>query len=469
MGARPAAELVPRGLKRAPLSFAQERLWLIDAAAPGSATYNVPLLLRWRDRVDVGALRAALDALVRRHEILRTTYRLDGGELRQSVQEEAAAQLRVLTGVPSDEDLAREARSPFALDAQPPIRAVLWQSRDGDQLLITVHHIAIDGWSLAPFFTDLARAYRRARRGEDPTLPAAPIQYSDFACWEREGTGFDPDDVKMRLDELRPFLADVPLGEPQSGSRSAAGDRPGGYETFVLPAPLWRSTAELARTLRATPFAVLLAALEVVVSRWSGLHDFVIGTMTANRPHPAVDDMVGFFVNTVPLTCSLDTAATFAELCKTARREAYSALRHQRLPFEQLVAEASRQRLHTDGPMVGIGFVLQNSPTSDLGEDQPWERPELLPTGTAKFDLSLVLEEDGDRLAGFVEFARDRYDSATARAVAEQFMTVLEAAVADPETPVAALRLSGGEPCNTLHGHTGDLVERSRREWREAA
>lgn len=408
-----------------PLSFAQERLWFIDAAAPAAPTYNVPLLLRWREKVDVPRLTAALHAVAAKHEVLRTRYELCDGRPVQVVGEPDVP-LEVVSDVDDVRaDALRRAREGFDLAAAPPIRCTLWQG-DQDVLLVNVHHIAIDGWSLAAFFDDLAAAYAGA------ALLPLRLQYKDFARQDRASfdTAVMKDLVVRRVEELSEFPTDLTLGSP----RQATGPvRPGEQHVFTIPDELWNRVGDLAKSLRATPFVVLFAAYQAVVQRWSGRDEFVLGTVTANRPHADAESLVGFFVNTVPLRCLPRPDQTFAALCKQARIEAFKSLTYQGIPFDQLTANGARG-------VVDVGFALQNMHPPKAGT--PWSTPELLPTGTAKFDLILIVEDDAEGRRGRIEFATDQYTAEMAACLGDNFLTLLRAAVDAPETPLAKLPLT---------------------------
>ncbi|GAA3143568.1 amino acid adenylation domain-containing protein [Streptomyces rectiviolaceus] len=458
---RPSSPAVPPAPQRlaatvAPLSPAQERLWFIHQAAPDSAVYNVPLLSRWRKRISVPALTAALAAVVARHEVLRTSYAVRDGAAVQHMAEPGSVRVPLTvieSGPPGDPELAREARAPFALDAGPPLRCTVWQEGDGSgTMLLTVHHIAIDGWSLGALYGDLADAYRQALTGARPVLPELPVQYADFAVWDR-AVADDPAleaRVRERAARLAGAVGELELGPCPPRRRTAEGDRRGEQHRFALDAELSAAADALAKRLKVTPFVVLFAAFQAVVQRWTGRREFLLGTVAANRPHPAVEGLVGFFVNSVPLHCAPDPEATFAELCTASRGEAFRVLAHQRLPFDRLTAAVR-------GNLADVGFVLQNAPAADPGGRHPWHPPVLLPTGTAKQDLSLILEYAPDGgLSATIEYATDRYRAETAAHVAESYRALLTAAVADPESRLRELpvtrRASGELPYGVLTG-----------------
>ncbi len=433
-------ELTRLGQRVAPLSFAQERLWYIDAADPGAPTYNVPLFIQWTERVDVDALAEALEAVTARHEILRTTYALRDGRPLQVVETVRPVPIAIRDA----SDLSRNhvraearrlAREGFDLAGEPPLRCVLWQHLPGgDAVLLNLHHIAVDGWSLAPLFEDLAAAYEAALDGRAPALPELPVQYADFATWDR-AAGETPA-ARRALDRRLEQLLAVPGGLELATARPRATAAAHGAEhAFAVPAELVTSTEGLAASLRCTPFVLLLAAFQAVLARWTGRDEFLVGTVAADRPHPAAEPLVGFFVNTVPLRCAPRPELNFSELCLQVRDEAFAALTHQRIPYAQLVAGGRR------GNVIDVGFVLQNMPVPKI--DSPrWEPPALLSTGTAKFDLCVILDPVPDGLAGRIEFAADRYSEATAAELAHNLLTLLAAAVRDPERALRELPIS---------------------------
>ncbi|MGX2993995.1 condensation domain-containing protein [Streptomyces sp. JNUCC 64] len=439
----------------APLSSAQERLWFADATAPGNPTYNVPLFFRAPGPLDPKALSLALDAVTARHEPLRTVYRLLDGLPVQDVLAPGPVPVEVvdLTGVPDAAARAvREARergrAPFDLTAGPLLRCTLWQGPpDGDAVLLTVHHIAVDGWSLAPLFDDLARAYAAALAGDPVELPPLPTRYADFAALERAAE-HDPEAVRALADRVAGLL-DVAPGLRLAGraDRPAApdGTRTGAQLARTVPPTVRAGVDALARTLRVTPYVVLASAVQDLLRRWSGRTDFLLAAMTANRDHPGLEEAVGFFVNTVPLRCRVDPADSFRALCAATRQEAFRSLTHQRVPFDRLTAAVAAAHGTGRRPLAEVGLVYQNAPAPRAGATG-WSAPAVLGTGTAKFDLLLILEDGPDGLSLTVEYDTALYAADTAHALAEGFAGLLDAAVGDPDAPLAALPEPPGQP-----------------------
>jgi amino acid adenylation domain-containing protein len=443
-----------RGAAEAPLSAAQQSLWFIEQAHPGTAAYHVPLLLRWSETVDLPALRRALQHLTSRHEALRTTYSSHDGRPVQIVGPPRAVDVTVsaLDARPGPDELDAVARVPFDLESGPLLRCHLWQGApEGDTLLLTVHHIAFDGWSLATFFDDLREAYDAALSQGCVASGEPALQYADFAAWECES--WQQRDVEgraaRRADELAE-AADSPLFPGRGPHTDDV--RTGGHLTFSVPADLWEETGLVATRLRATPFVVLFAAFQEVLRRWSGAADFVVGTVMANRPKPVLECVVGCFVNTVPLRCSPAPDITFEELCLRSRTESFRSLAHQDIPFDRLTALTAAKRGSGRGSLVEAAFGLQNMPTPrDLGHHR-WEQPELLPTGTARYDLLLLIEQRADGVVGTIEYDLALCSEETAERFRDTYLALLAAAVRAPETALAALPLSSRAPGAAIPG-----------------
>lgn len=438
-----------------PLSFAQERLWFVDASAPGNPTYNVPLFFRARGPVDPKALSLALEAVVARHEPLRTVFRLDDGRPVQSVLAAEPVPIEVLDLAGAPDALARaerEARErgrvPFDLEHGPLLRCTLWQGLpDGDAVLLTVHHIAVDGWSLAPLFDDLSRAYEALVDGDPAELPALPTRYADFAAAEREAE-HDPEAARAlngRVAELLRAAPGLHLAGRADRPAGPDGTRPGAQFTLTVVPEVRDGIAVLARSLRATPYVVITAAVQVLLQRWSGRRDFLLGTMTANRVHAGLEEAVGFFVNTVPLRCRVDPEGSFKDLCVTVRKEAFCSLSYQRVPFDRLTAAVGAARGAGRTPLAEVGFVYQNAPAPRAGRTG-WTAPAVLGTGTAKFDLLLILEDGPEGLTVTVEYDTELYAPAQAQALAEGLAALLAEAVVDATVPLAGLAALPGQP-----------------------
>ncbi|MEU5261586.1 condensation domain-containing protein [Amycolatopsis sp. NPDC021455] len=435
------AELVPTGVPVAALSSAQERLWLIEQSAPGSPLYSVPLFLRWTEPLDVAALRVALDGLVARHDVLRTTYERRGDRVVQVVAEQHAMPVEVVDDPLSPEevrqDAVRRCRIGFDLARTPPARCVVWPATG--TVLLLIHHIAVDGWSLVPLFEDLAQLYRTGRA----TAPADELRYVDYAQWDRQVSA-DPvvcEELRRRADALAAAPGPARLGGARPVAATPEGARPGRQVVFDLDAELVAAAERVAKQTRGTPFVVFLAAYLETLRRWAERTEFVIGTFTVNRPHPALERMAGFFVNTVPMILRCPDGGTFRDLVAANRAEAFASLRHQRLPFDRLVAEVAARDAGRRG-LADIAFAHQNFPAPNI--DEPLWTSELLPTGTAKADLLLIVETTATGARGTLEFATDRYPEELGPRFVADYLAVLDAVLADPDRPLADVRVPNG-------------------------
>ncbi|HYX25811.1 MAG TPA: amino acid adenylation domain-containing protein, partial [Thermoanaerobaculia bacterium] len=438
-----------------PLSFAQERLWFLDRLEGGAgAVYNVPLAVRLRGWLDAERLAAALRAVVRRHETLRTVFPERGGEPAQEIAPPSAAGAwalpRVdLAGLPAparDAERRRlageESRRPFDLARGPLLRAALLRLGPEDHtLLLTLHHVVSDLWSLGVLMREVAAFY-----GAIP-LPELAIQYADFAAWQRRWLSGERLERQIgywrwRLQGLPPGL-DLPTDHPRPAVMTARGaQRP-----FALGGQLSGRLTALARREGATPFMVLAAALLALLGRLSGRRDLAIGAPIANRNRLETEGLIGFFVNTLVLRADLGAARTGRDLLRQLRETTLAAYAHQDLPFEKLVEELRPERDLSRTPFFQAALVLQNAPLAALALPGLALTPEEAPAGTAKFDLSLILAETssgvaaGGSLAGWLEYRTDLFESATIARLLGSFATLLEGLTAAPGTPAADLPL----------------------------
>lgn len=432
-------ELRRRGERTAPASAGQERLWLIEKASGGSAAYNVPVFLAWRERIDVAVLETALRFVVERHEALRTAYELREGQLLQIVRDPEAPAVEVVDADSMAQvraEAARRAAEPFDLADSTVLRCVVWRGLPaGDALLLTVHHIAVDGWSLDPLLDDLAVAYDAALAGKSPSAEELPVQYADFAVWDR-AMSRTPDVqhlLEERAGQLRESAAELVLDGHSGAPAAGEGSRPGRQRDFPVPPETAARMGQLSRSLRVTPFVLWFAAVQAALHRWSGRSEFLVGAMTANRNHPELERLVGFFVNTVPLRCVMDPGWSFAELCRSARGEVFRSLSHQKLPFDQLTTAVNAARGTGRSALVNVGFVHQAPPTGHTR----WAPAAELPTGTAKFDLLVIVNEVGDELTVTVEYDTDLYSDDVCGRFGDTLVELLTAAVSDPDRPLS--------------------------------
>ncbi len=437
------------GTLLAPLSFAQSRLWFLDRLDPGSAAYNMPLAVRLTGDLDLVALAASLDAIARRHETLRTTFETEQGEPLQVISTEGGLPLPVvdLAALPvhrreaESEFLARAAaRRPFDLACGPLARCLLIRWTPEDHILVAVmHHIIGDGWSLGVLVRELGELYAAFREGRPAALPPLPVQYADFAVWQNRWLEREADALlgwwRQEL-EGAPQVLDLPADRPRPPVQTFRGAE----ERHALPADLAAVLRELGRREGTTQFMVLLAAFHVLLGRWSGQRDLLVGAPVANRTRAKTEPLIGFFVNTLVHRGRLGEAPSFRELLARVRTSALGAFAHQDLPFERLVEELCVERCRSRTPLYQVLFALQNAPAAPLRLPGLTLQEIPLATGTARTDLVLSLAEatDGGLFSAW-EHNIDLFDDATIRRLARSFTVLLEGIAADPGTPVTAL------------------------------
>ena len=391
-----------------PLSFAQQRLWFLDRLLPNKATYNIPAVWRLRGQLDALALERSLNELVARHETLRTRFVLSGDEPVQVIEPPSAVALPVtdLSAMPQAEREARarqitdtDARQPFDLEAGPLLRAQLLRlAAEEHLLLLNVHHIASDGWSMGVLWRELSSAYNAFVSGQAPDLPRLPIQYADYAVWQREW--LQGEALEGQLAYWKEKLADLSTLElPTDRPRPPVPSYQGAHLTFDLPAPLTQALKELSRREGATLFMTLLAAFQVLLHRYSGQEDIAVGTPIAGRGRTELEGLIGFFVNTLVLRSNLAGNPTFTELLARVRETALGAYTHQDLPFEKLVEELSPSRDMSRNPLFQVMFVLQNAPDAELALKGVQASRLPLAGHSAKFDLTVDPARDGRRPA----------------------------------------------------------------------
>ncbi len=433
-----------------PLSFGQERLWILSRLAPDDVAYTIPVAIRLTGPLRVDALAAALDELVRRHEALRTTIDLDPGTGLPAprIAPPDRVDLRVEETPEADrpDRLRAAARCPFDLATGPLLRATLLRHGESSHtLLLAVHHVVVDAWSMAVLVDELGAAYDALARGAEPPPITATLRYADYAAWQRDWLAGER--VAAQLDYWRQRLHQLPvLHLPGDHPRTARDGRPGETRTLVLDAATTAGLRGLCRTAGATPFMALLAVLQTVLWQYSGQTDFGVGTPVAGRGHPGLDRVVGFFVNTLVLRADLSGAPTFRQLLGRVRDTALAAFEHQDLPFERLVEEIQPARALGRTPLFQVSFGMQNAPNRPVALDGLVAVAEPVETGAAKFDLALYFREDGDTLAGDLTYASDLFDPATIDGLLGHYQRVLAAALADPDTSVTGLPTPPARP-----------------------
>ncbi|HSL85028.1 MAG TPA: amino acid adenylation domain-containing protein, partial [Thermoanaerobaculia bacterium] len=447
--------LVRRGERDAPApaSFSQERLWFLDRLEGGGSAYNVPGALRLRGPLAAPALAGALSGVVARHEVLRTRLDDRDGAPVQVVAPRAPVAVPVvevagLAGARREEELRRlargTARAPFDLRRGPLLKALLVRLGPADHaLLLTVHHVVFDGWSLGVFFEELSALYRALAAGRGPdaaALPEPPVQYGDFASWQRERLAGEV--LAEQLAWWLERLSGVPevLELPADRSRPAARSGLGGRVELRLGPELVRDLRAVARERGATLFMVLLAGFQALLGRLAGSADVPVGTPVAGRSRRELERLVGCFVNTLVLRGDLAGDPAFGELVARTRETALEAWARQDLPFERLVAELAPERALGHSPLFQVLFALQNAELGTVALPGVEAEPLEVVTGTAKLDLGLALREAADgSLRGELEYDRDLFDATTAARWARSFRCLLAAAGSAPERRLSEL------------------------------
>jgi amino acid adenylation domain-containing protein len=429
-----------------PLSFAQQRLWFLDRLTPGATDYLVPVALRLSGRLDAVALRSALDTLAQRHEVLRTRYAPGDDGPVQIVDPTARIPFQQVDLTTVDEPrrteeglalLRADARRPFDLATQIPVRATLVRLGEDEHLfLLTLHHIAFDGWSADLLADELSRYYAAWAAGRAPEGEAAPVQYADYAVWQRAQA--DGPALAGQLAYWRTQLANlVPQELPTDRRRPRIRDARGDQFSLDVPAEVGRAVNALAQRHGATPFMVLLAAFTQLLSRYTGGSDLAVGTPVAGRSRPETARLLGFFANTVVLRVDLAGARSFEELLERVREVALAAYRHADVPFERIVEELAPDRDLSRNPLFQVMF--ETRPTGSAGYDLPGLHAEAVPVArpTAKFDLMLSARQRPDgSLHLWFEYATALFDEATVRRLADHYRRLLTAAVTDPHRPL---------------------------------
>jgi amino acid adenylation domain-containing protein len=451
---RAAASPVPAIGRRgdsgpAPLSFAQQRLWFLDQLEPGRAHYNLPLALRFSGELDVLALSRALDAIVGRHEALRTTFEARNGRPQQVIgaAPRVAVERRDLSTVPEGERasalrrlMAEELARPFDLSRDTLLRAALVRETDRSHVLVLMmHHIASDGWSVGILLEELAALYRANRSGANPDLPALPIQYADYAVWQREWLRGDVEEKqiaywKQRLSGELPLLA-IPTDRPRPARQTFGGAQ----ERRTMTRALADKLEALSRESGSTLFMTLLAGFGVLLSRLSGQEDILIGTPLAGRNRGETEDLIGFFVNTLVLRIDLSGDPTFRELLGRVRERSLEAYAHQDLPFERLVEELQPERDLAHSPLFQVMFAFENYPIAYPGLPGLTLENVDLDTVVSNFDLTLDVSLTEKGLAGSLEYNSDLFESSTAGRWLANLEVLLEGIAAAPDRRLSEL------------------------------
>ncbi len=433
-----------------PLSFAQERLWIVERLDPDNTTYHVPLLFDIRGAVHAERLRRALDAVVARHEALRTAFTVVDDSPRQTILPIGSVPFQIINLDSEDGDpassarnfLSGAAREIISLEQGPMLKAALLQvDSERGFLGIIVHHAVFDGWSISVLLNDLAASYTAQERGESAALPPLKYQYADYSQWQREEartTVYTRQLLYWKAQLAGPIS---PLDFPADHVRPPRQTWRGQVAQRTLDAGLTHSTEQLASGKRSTLFVVLATVWNILLHRYTGQTDIVVGSVVAGRNHPGLEDLVGFFVNTVALRTNVASDQTFWDCLDAVESVVQGAQENQDIPFEQVVAEVYHERDPSRSPLFQVLFVLHNTPPFEATFSGLHISGEEISNGGAKFDLSLSIQpRDGELLLN-LEYNTALFEAATAEKILKNYSTLLTSAVASPEATVGALEM----------------------------
>src|SRR5579859_6460059 len=442
-----AGPIIARRLEESapPLSFAQERLWFLDALGAGGS-YHIPIAVKLTGRLELTALKDALDAIIARHEALRTAFPAPDGQPTARVARSQTLELPVVSVEPGEALRAASAAAaePFDLAHGPLVRAKLFRlATDEHWLVISIHHIVCDGWSMTNLFSELAELYSARLHHRTARLPELLVQYGDYALWQRQHLASEEGDTMRAF--WRNELEGIPpaLELPGDRPRPVKPAGPSATVPLEIPARLVTALVELSHDEGTTLFSTLLAGWQTLLHRWTGAVDFCVGTPVAGRTLPEFEPLIGLFVNTLVLRAELSGNPSFREVLQRSSETVLRAHEHQDMPFEQLVAELRPEREIGRTPLVSTVIALQN-----LGGRIPTlpgleVSPVSLPAGGSKFDLTLELAQDEDErgLSSALEYRSDFFEHSTVKRLADQFIRLLEGAAADPDRRLSRLPL----------------------------
>ncbi len=433
-----------------PLSFAQQRLWFLDQLLPGNPLYNATTAVRLSGNLNLEVLKRSINEIVHRHEALRTIFvKVEEQPVQITIDELLISPTLIdLSDLPAEEKELRfqqlateETQRPFDLSKGPLIRVTLVRLGATEHvLLLTFHHIVYDGWSFGVFLSEMLALYEAFLSDRPSPLPELPVQYADFAAWQREWlTG---EVLENHLAYWREQLDDCPVLQlPTDKPRPEVQTTRGTRQSFVIPSHLVESLKALGRREDATFFMTLLAALQVLLARYTNMEDVVVGSPVANRIHADIDGLIGFFLNALPLRTDLSGNPTFSELLHRVRQTALGAYAHQDLPFEKLVEELSPERNATHTPFFQVWFVLQNAPMPSMAVPELELSMMQVDDQTCKFDLVLSMFETEQGLVATWIYNTDLFNDSTITRMAGHYQTLLASIAVQPESKLSALEM----------------------------
>ncbi|MGB8347038.1 MAG: condensation domain-containing protein, partial [Ktedonobacteraceae bacterium] len=435
------------------LSFAQQRLWFLQQLEPDNAAYNEVVAVRLRGQLDLAALRQAITALARRHDVLRCAFPIIDGQVIQRI-DSLPPEHRLLPVIdlrallPEERErralqlAKKEAQRPFRLAEEVAWRASLLRLDEEEHIfLIIMHHIITDAWSLEICVRDLMALYAAACHNRPAPLPELPVQYADYASWQQQHVKGDVLDSHLAYWKRKLGDKPAPLSLPVDRLRPALLTHHGRRVSWTIAQPLRRQLQQFSRQEGVTMYMTLLAAFKVLLYRYSQQTDIVVGSPVAGREYPELENMLGCFVNTLTLRTDLSGDPSFRELAQRVRRVTLEAYDHQEIPFEKLVEELQPERDMSRNPFFQVAFVLQNVPVAREELSALALSPVEVESETARFDIALVLKETAQELSGYVEYNTDLFDDGTIERMMGHFRTLLGSVVADPAQRISALPL----------------------------
>ncbi|HEY9882243.1 MAG TPA: condensation domain-containing protein, partial [Thermosynechococcaceae cyanobacterium] len=433
------------------LSFAQQRLWFLAQLEPDSPFYNIPSAFRLHGQLNQRAIEQSFNEILRRHEVLRTAFKTVDGQPVAVISPETSLimpvidlseLLRLQQDAKVQELILAEAQQPFDLNTNPLLRVKLLRLSEAEHVvLVTMHHIASDGWSIQVLVREVSALYQAFCSGQPSPLPELPIQYADFAAWQRQWLQGRVLDTQLAYWRQQLEGAPAVLNLPSDRTRPAVQTFQGATYSFKLPQALSVALKTLSQQEGSTLFMTLLAAFRILLSRYAGNEDIVVGSPIANRNQAETEGLIGFFVNTLVLRTDLSGNPSFRELLRRVREFTLGAYDHQDLPFERLVEELASQRDLSYTPLFQVMFVLQNAPMSAIELSGLTLNSLKHHSNTTKFDVTLYVEETGEELIGTLEYSTDLFDAITIRRMAGHLQTLLEGIIAHPDRPIQDLPL----------------------------
>ncbi|MBN3925209.1 non-ribosomal peptide synthetase [Nostoc sp. NMS4] len=440
-----------RSHRNLPLSFAQARLWLLEQINPDSGIYNMPAAVYLVGELNIAVLEKSINKIIRRHEVLRTTFTLVDGEPLQIIVPNVQLKIPVvnlqkLTDAERKAEIHRlsveEFQYPFDFTKAPLLRCTLLQLGEQEYILLfTIHHIVFDGWSTGVFIRELAALYTAFAAGEASPLPQLPIQYGDFAAWQRQH--LQGERLEALLTYWKQQLANLPVLQlPTTRPRAEVKTNRGASHSFVIPASVVQEVRQLAQQEGVTLFMTLLASFKILLQRYTGQDNIVVGTDVANRNQAEIEPLIGFFINLLVLRTDLSANPTFLELLQRVRTQTLSAYTHQDLPFDELVRELQPERhLSNIVPLFQVLFVLQNTPISTLELPGITLKTLELETRNSRFDLALFLTETEQGIVGKWQYNADLFAAETITLFTNSWQTLINSIISQPQSQINTLEM----------------------------